>query len=113
MIGLQEDLIAAMGLAVAWLVMAALSSAGFAKLLSMLRERHAALWEQLGSPGKMTRLSPEASRTLREMVTAGAEYATDDAQLRDHLVWLSKVLLIGRVLSVALAVWVLALVANI
>ena len=113
MMGLQENILAAMGLAVAWLVMAALSYVGFSKLLSMLRERHTALWEKLGRPGKMTRLSPEASQTLREMVTAGAQYATDDAQLRDHLVWLSKVLLFSRVLSVALAVWMLALVADI
>ena len=113
MLGLQANILAAMALAVAWLASAALANASFAKLFVMLQQRHGALWEQLGKPGKMTRLSPEASKTVRDMVTAGAKYETDDAELRDQLVWLSKVLLASRVLSVTLAVWVLALVVDI
>jgi len=113
MMGLQENILAAMALGAAWLASAAIAYLGFNRLLTMIRERHPATWEQLGKPGKMTRLSQDASATLRSMVTDGADYATEDRELSDHLAWLSKVLLVSRLLSVALVVWILALVVDI
>lgn len=86
---------------------------GFRQLFLCLRERHPALWHELGEPTAMIRVKAEHSVRLRAMVAKGASYETDDEQLRGHLVRLSKVLLVSRVTSAIWAIWTLALLVDI
>lgn len=113
LMGLQEYLLGAMVLVGAWVCTAIIASAGFSELFTILRERHSALWEDLGRPSKMTRLTPESSAKLKAMVSEGTQYVTDDRQLQVHLGRLGKVLLLSRILSVVGVIWLLALLADV